>query len=169
YAVKHNPFAYFSDINGWNGQTFQPSPRCAEHVVDYSQLQADLAAGDVADYVFITPNMIHDMHDGTIQDGDAWLAREVPKLLASPAYRDGGALFLLWDEGNSQSDDPPFIAVSPNAKSGYESKVDYDTSSFLKTVQSMLGVEPLPCSAAPDTVPVMSDLFAVPLPVVSAP
>src|SRR5207237_9335043 len=108
YAVKHNPFAYFTDINGWDGQTFQPSQRCNDHVVDYSQLDADLASGQVPDYAFITPNMINDMHDGTVADGDAWLSREVPKILASPAYADGGVLFLLWDEGSNQSDDPPF-------------------------------------------------------------
>jgi hypothetical protein len=78
YAVKHNPFMYFADINGWNGSTFVPPARCAEHVVDYSQLGTDLAAGQVPDYAFITPNLQDDMHDGTVAQGDAWLAAEVP-------------------------------------------------------------------------------------------
>src|SRR5258708_229452 len=86
YAVKHNPFAYFSDINGWNGHSFQSSTRCQQHIVDYAQLASDLAAATVPDYVFITPNLIHDMHHGSIADGDAWLSREVPKILASPAF-----------------------------------------------------------------------------------
>src|SRR5436189_238819 len=37
YAVKHNPFVYFSDINGWDGGAFRPGARCMDHVVDYSQ------------------------------------------------------------------------------------------------------------------------------------
>lgn len=168
YATKHDPFAYFSDINGWNGTTFQPSSRCTEHIVDYTQLDADLASGSVPNYVFITPNMIHDMHDGSVQDGDTWLSHEVPKILASTAYSNGGVLFLTWDEGTSQGDDPPFIAISPNAKAGYVSNADYDTSSFLKTVQSMLGVEPLPCGTQPATVSTMADLFTVPVPEVAA-
>jgi hypothetical protein len=53
--------------------------------------------------------------------------------------------------------------VSPNVQPGYVSQTDYDTSAFLKTVQTMLGVEPLPCAAQPDAVPVMSDLFVVPI------
>jgi len=163
YAVKHNPFAYFSDINGWNGTTFQPGARCTEHMVDYAQLDVDLAAGTVPAYAFITPNMVNDMHDGSVQDGDTWLSREVPKIMASDAYQKGGALFLLWDEGAGQGDDPPFIVVSPNAKVGFVSHVDYDTSSYLKTVETMLGVEALPCSDHPETVPVMDDLFTVPL------
>src|SRR5215831_4964354 len=163
YAVKHSPFVYFDDINGWNGSTFQPTARCLEHVVDYSALDADLAPGTTPDYVFITPNLIDDMHDGSVQDGDTWLSQQVPKILASSAYQNGGVLFLLWDEGTSQSDDPPFIAISPNAKPGFSSPVDYDTSSFLKTVQGIMGLEPLPCAPTPDTVQVMSDLFTVPV------
>jgi hypothetical protein len=163
YAVKHNPFVYFQDVNGWDGSKFAPGARCAEHVVDYTQLATDVASGQVPDYVFITPNLKHDMHDGSIAAGDAWLAAEVPKILASDAYKNGGALFILWDEGSSQADDPPFIAVSPNAKAGFVSTASYDTSSFLLTVQSMLGVEPLPCAAQPSAVTPMNDLFTTPV------
>ena len=101
--------------------------------------------------------------DGSVATGDAWLAAEVPKILASDAYKNGGALFILWDEGSSHGDDPPFLAVSPNAKPGFVSQTTYDTSSFLLTVQSMLGVEPLPCASQPSTVPAMNDLFTVPV------
>ena len=38
--------------------------------------------------------MIDDMHDGSVAQGDAWLAREVPKILASDAFNNGGVLFL---------------------------------------------------------------------------
>jgi phosphatidylinositol-3-phosphatase len=163
YAVKHNPFMYFADINGWNGTSLAGGARCTEHVVDYSQLAVDLQSGNVPNYVFITPNMINDMHDGSVQQGDAWLAAEVPKILASDAYKNGGALFITWDEGSSQGDDPPFIVVSPNAKPGFVSHTSYDTSSFLLTVQSMLGVEPLPCGPQPMTTTPMSDLFTASL------
>ncbi|HTL38874.1 MAG TPA: alkaline phosphatase family protein [Kofleriaceae bacterium] len=166
YAAKHNPFVYFNDINGWDGTTFQFSQRCVDHVVDYSQLDADLAANALPKYAFITPNLDNDMHDGSVAQGDAWLAREVPKILGSDAFNKGGVLFLLWDEGSgtlSKSDDPPFIAISPNAKAGYVSNVDYDTSSYLKTVQQVLGVEELPCDAAAAEVPAMDDLFSAPL------
>ena len=165
YAAKHNPFIYFDDINGWDGTKVNQTQRCIDHVVDYSQLDADLAAGKLPDYVFITPNLDNDMHDGSIQTGDTWLAREVPKILASDAFNKGGVLFLLWDEGGGfpQTDDPPFIAISPNAKQGFVSTVTYDTSSFVKTVQTMLGVDTLPCSSKATQVPVMSDLFTVAL------
>jgi hypothetical protein len=163
YAVKHDPFAFFADLNGWDGSAFHPSSRCTDHVVDYGALDADLASGALPDYVFITPNLQHDMHDGTIEAADAWLAAEVPKLLASPRYQNGGAIFLIWDEGSNGGDNPPFIVMSPNARPGFVSQVGYDTSSYLKTVQAMLGVEPLPCAAAADGVSTMDDLFTAPV------
>lgn len=165
YAAKHNPFVYFDDINGWDGAAYHPSPRCTEHVVDYSQLDVDLANHAVPRYAFITPNLDHDMHDGSIADGNAWLARELPKLMASDAFTRGGVIFLLWDEGGGlpAMDDPPFLAISPHARPGFASRADYDTSSYLKTVQAVLGLDALPCAAGADGVAAMDDLFRVPL------
>ena len=166
YAAKHNPFVYFDDVNGWDGKVFQPSPRCNEHVVDYSQLDADIAANQVPKYAFITPNLDNDMHDGSVAQGDAWLAQELPKIMATDAYKNNGVIFLLWDEGSgtlSAGDDPPFIVISPMAQAGMTSKVDYDTSSYLKTVQNILGIESVPCAKDPAAVTAMSDLFVAPL------
>jgi phospholipase C len=163
FDPKHNPFVFYDDVIGWNGTTFTRPQRCLERVVDYSHFDADLQADTLPRYVFITPNLINDMHDGTIQDGDEWLAREVPKILASPAYKRGGVLFLTWDEGSLQTDHIPMIVVSPYAKKGYVSKRRYDHSSFLKTVQLILGLDILPCGAEPETVSSMDDLFTVPL------
>jgi acid phosphatase len=165
YAAKHNPFIFFDDINGWDGKSVQPTQRCTDHVVDYSQLDADLAAGALPRYVFITPNMVNDMHDGSVAQGDAWLAREVPKILGSDAFNKGGVLFLMWDEGGGviAGDDPPMIVISPNARRGYVSQTKYDTSSYLKTVETVLGLDALPCSAKADAVQAMTDVFTVPL------
>jgi phospholipase C len=163
YAPKHNPFVYFSDVNGWDGTTFVPNARCTDHVVDYSQIDQDIASGTLPDYAFITPDLDHDMHDGTVAEGDAWLASEVPRILATNAYQQGGVLFLLWDEGANSGDTPPFIAVSPNTAPGTVSSASCDTSSFLLTAEKILGVEALPCSAAPGAVTAMSGLFTVPL------
>jgi len=166
YEPKHDPFVFFDDINGWDGHAFQTSQRCNTHVVDYSQLDADLAANTLPKYVFITPNMIDDMHDGSVADGDAWLSRELPKILASDAFNQGGVIFLTWDEGGGipQSDDPPMIVISPHAKRGFVSQTPYNASSYLKTVQTILGLQTLPCQpTSGDGVQTMDDLFDVPV------
>ena len=164
YAAKHDPFVYFNDVNGWDGSKFQYSQRCVDHVVDFSQLDADIANHAVPKYAFITPTLDHDMHDGSIAEGDRWLANEVPNILASDAYQQGGVLFVLWDEGSgtfAPGDEPPFIAIGANVKQGFVSHKRYDTSSFLKTVQKMTGVEALPCAKDPSETSAMDDLFTV--------
>jgi phospholipase C len=164
YAAKHNPFIYFDDMVSWNGSTGTATPRCQEHVVDYSQLDADLASGDMPRYVFITPDLKDDMHDTNVATGDKWLAAQVPKILASPAFQDGGVLFLTWDEGSLQRDNPPMIVISPLAKKGLRSYTKFDTSSYLKTVERILGVDALPCDPSPGAVATMDELFTAPLP-----
>ena len=52
--------------------------------------------------------------------------------------------------------------ISPNIRPGTTSNVDYDTSSYLKTVQTMLGVDPLPCDPTGGA-STMADLFTVPM------
>ncbi|HUJ59146.1 MAG TPA: alkaline phosphatase family protein [Kofleriaceae bacterium] len=166
YAAKHNPFVFFEDINGWDGTQFNPTQRCLANVVDYSQFDVDLAANQLPKYVFITPDLDDDMHDGSIAQGDQWLANEVPKILGTDAFNKGGVIFLLWDEGSgtlAPGDDPPFIAISPNAKAGYSSTVDFDTSAYLMTVEKILGVASLPCGEDPSAVQSMDDLFTVSL------
>ena len=54
------------------------------------------------------------------------------------------------------------MTTAPNAKRGYVSQANYDESSFLKTVQTILGVESGLCNAQATT-QTMDDLFTVPL------
>ena len=50
--------------------------------------------------LLITPNLIDDMHDGTVAEGDSWLARNLPTILNSADYQAGNvAVFITWDEG----------------------------------------------------------------------
>ncbi|HEY4239890.1 MAG TPA: alkaline phosphatase family protein [Kofleriaceae bacterium] len=165
YAAKHNPFVYFNNINGWDGTQMNPTARCLNSVVDFSNLATDIAAGTVPNYAFITPDLDDDMHDGSIGDGDQWLAKVIPQIQASAAYQNGGVIFLLWDEGGGYpaGDDPPFIVISEHAKKGFVSYEDYDQSNYLKTVEVMLGVANLPCDSERDGITSMDEMFADPI------
>ena len=91
YAKRHDPFLYFDDIRN-NRQ------RCG-HVVPFKQLGQDLSTNSLPQFVFVTPNVCHDMHDCSTATGDAFLKRRVPPLLRR--LGPNGVLFLLWDEGYS--------------------------------------------------------------------
>jgi phosphatidylinositol-3-phosphatase len=154
YAPKHNPMVYFTDVNGGVDPA---SSECIAHVRPYAELTGDLEANTVAAYNFITPNLCNDMHDCSIATGDAWLAREVPKILASKAYKEGGALFVTFDESAGSNVPIGFMVMSPLAKPGYASQVTYTHSSTLRSVEEIFGVAPFLGDAANATD--LSDLF----------
>jgi len=93
-----------------------------------------------------------------VQQGDAWLSREVPKILASPVYADNGALFITWDESETGDGPIGMLVLSPRAKGGgYANSIHYTHSSTLRTIQEIFGVTPLLGDAAAATD--LSDLF----------
>ena len=164
YGAKHNPFVFFDDVTGTNNLA---SSYCISHIRPYSELAGDLKNNTVARYNFITPNLCHDTHNCTVTVGDTWLSTEVPRILSSQAYRDGGALFITWDEGASDGDGPiGMIVLSPFAKTNYSNTIRYTHSSALKTFQEIFGVRPLLRDAA--NAPDLSDLFISGPPAVSA-
>ncbi|HTB60654.1 MAG TPA: alkaline phosphatase family protein [Polyangia bacterium] len=160
YAPKHDPFVFFRDLAG--SPPAKTTPACAAHFKDLPALSSDLSAGAIGDYVFITPNLCHDMHGATgcpdsdlIRAGDGWLGQNLPPILAF-AEAHGGVVFVLWDEGDP-SGRMPFLALGPEVKPGYAGAVMYTHGSVLKTVEEMLGLPVLPTVAGVDD---LSDLFA---------
>jgi hypothetical protein len=161
YAAKHNPFVFFDDV-------IDDRESCIAHNRPLADLASDLQAGTTARYNFITPDLCHDMHGASDcppdlhAAADRWLSIWVPRIQASAAYREGGVLFITWDEGEgSQSDGPiGMIALSPLARPGHAGKERLTHSSFLRTLQEIFGVGPLLCDAA--AAKDLSDLFDLP-------
>lgn len=145
YEPKHNPMVFFADVTDDNSIA---SKHCIEHVRPESELAGDLAADRVSGYVFITPDRCHNMHDpcasgDAIRNGDNFLAEEIPKLQASKAYAEGGAIFVTWDESEGAEVPIGMIVLSPLARAGYHSTTAFTHSSFLRTMQEIFAVGPL--------------------------
>src|SRR3989442_3387399 len=136
YMQKHDPWIYYNDIR-------TNAARCSAHVVPFTQLGADLASGSVPNYVWITPNMCNDMHDCSIATGDSWLSSQVPASLNAAAYRNGGALFITWDEGstnagcctNAAGGRVATLVISPLGRTGFQSTVPETHYSLLRTIE----------------------------------
>lgn len=146
YVPRHDPFLFFQDVVG--SPPSKTASRCAAHHKPFSALMDDVAAGTVASYTFITPNLCHDMHGSSacpsgdmIQAGDTWLSSTLPPLIAY-VNAAGGVIFLVWDEGDVTT--LPFVAIGPGVKAGYRSPVAVNHGSLLKTVEEMLGLPILP-------------------------
>ncbi|MFT3812256.1 MAG: alkaline phosphatase family protein [Acidovorax sp.] len=107
YATRHNPFVYFHSI-------IDDQAYCDSHVVNLdAHLQNDLRAIETTpNFVFITPNLCDDGHDGDgtgkkpCVNGDpggltsinAFLKKWVPIIQASPAYQKDGLIVINFDE-----------------------------------------------------------------------
>lgn len=106
YATRHNPFMYFHSI-------IDKTERCDAHVVNLSALAGDLLdEKSTPNYVFITPNLCNDGHDGGdrgkcangdpggLVSADKFLADHVPAILNSPAFKRDGLLIVTFDEAD---------------------------------------------------------------------
>jgi hypothetical protein len=151
YAVRHEPFAYFDDVS--NHQNSK-SKYCIAHLRPYAELATDLKNDTLPQYVWITPNLCDDMHDSCgggnpIAQGDTWLADNVPPILNSAAFKEAGALFIVWDEADNGDGPIPMIVLSPFAKGkGYSNSIHYTHGSMLRTIEEIFGVQPLLRDAA---------------------
>ena len=107
YATRHNPFVYFHAIIH--------TPDCARNVVNLSALAADLRSIETTpNYVFITPNLCNDGHDGGdgahcvdgapggMVSADRFLHELVPQILAAPAFQRDGLLIITFDESETR-------------------------------------------------------------------
>ena len=146
YAASHNAPPYYDTLSG-----------CASRDVPYPRLAADLTGNALPAFSFITPNVIDDMHNGTIADGDSWLARRLPAILNSRQYRSGTtAIFITWDEGaggypvegcatntTDASCRVATIVISPATPVGVISGTLFNHYSLLGTTEQLLGLPKL--------------------------
>jgi hypothetical protein len=157
YAKKHDPFIYYTRVAS------QPA-ECA-HVVPMSQLGSDERGGTLPRFIWITPNLCHDMHDCSPAAGDRFLSRLVPPLLNRIGR--GGLLFLTWDEGTSDEGCCRLasgghivtIVAGPGARAGARMNAPSDHYSTLQTIEDLLGLPRLRGAACPCT-PSLAPLLA---------
>jgi hypothetical protein len=147
YAKKHDPFMYFASIR-------DDPARCAK-VVPAGQLDADLRAGRLPRFVFITPSLDHDMHGAgeggndraLIRAGDDWLRALYEKLASSAAWRGDTRLVVTWDEGAAGGEltgccgglatggHIPAVVVGPRVPAGRDG-ADYDHYALLHSIEA---------------------------------
>ncbi|MFI5301089.1 MAG: alkaline phosphatase family protein [Polyangiales bacterium] len=151
YATKHNPAAYFTSLSDCSandlpiatiscsssktGTPCTPAPSNA-----FTQ---DLANDTLAQFTFVTPTLLNDMHDGTITEADNWLSTYLPLVLASKAYLRGDvAVYILWDEQNTSSvgGPTPNVFVSPYITAGTTTATVINHFSVLRSWENALGI-----------------------------
>jgi hypothetical protein len=135
YAVRHNPQAYYTNLGA----------DCARYNVPLTD-PPDLSAR----FTFVTPNLIHDMHNGTVADGDTWLSTFIPTVLTGAEYTAGAAAaFITWDEDDDfHGNHIPTLVIAPSVPPGTQVSVRLDHYAMLRATQEMLNLTHLLGSAA---------------------
>ena len=107
YDVNHNPWAYFPS----------EAASCRAHDVPAGTpaggaLADDVRGGTLPSVGLVTPNLLHDGHDGTPAQADAWLRSWVPVLMSGPDWRSGRlAIVVVFDEGET-TEQVPFVLMA---------------------------------------------------------
>jgi hypothetical protein len=186
YAVRHDGFAFFASVTA--NQAY-----CAAHILSFRPLPGDLArAATTPAFSFIVPNLCNDGHDapcvtgaaGGLPQADAFLASWVPKIMAAPAYQDGGLIVITFDEGSGSaaccgetgiSPSHPnaslpgktgpgggrtgAVLLSPLIRPGTVSAVAYNHYSLLRSIEDIFGLPHLGDAAMPQVRSFGSDVF----------
>ncbi len=178
YAVKHNPFVYFENVESGDDAALS-----LDQVVDFdgpNGLWADLTSDDRApNFSFIVPNQCHDMHgfvsggtpicststpaesELTILQGDAEVAKLVNGIKASRVWQHGrNAIIVVWDENDysNAANHVVFLVETNYAANGAKSSTPYDHFSLLRTLEAGFGLHCLN-HACDQTSLVMNDVF----------
>ena len=143
YAVRHFPWEYFSN----------PPPTIA----DSTQLLGDLNSPGAPDFVWYTPNLVNDEHDGTDQQGDQFLSSFVSAVQATTWYKSGGQIIITWDESATDNTNGggqvPTIVVSAALKAAPARVTSFvDTQGILHSIEDTYGLAHLGGSSADGTI-----------------
>ncbi len=163
YYRRHNPLIDFKDACPSTGQAINSVP--------FPDMESDVNNGRKVNFAYITPDVDHDGHNGTLQEADQWMQDNVPSILSRPEFKSGGdgLLFVIWDEGALNDDRcssgkstgcggrTAVMLIGPQVKEGYRSHTTYHNQNVLKTVCAAMNLSTCPGDAR-DAAP-MSDFF----------
>ncbi len=129
YVRKHNPFAIFANLPGSLNLPFSSFPK------------ADLASLPTVSLVI--PNLRNDMHDGSVEAGDAWLKENIEPY-AVWALAHNSLLIVTFDEGQGERDPPTdpiaTILVGAGLKAGTTLDTPVTHYSVLRLIEAVYGL-----------------------------
>jgi phosphatidylinositol-3-phosphatase len=151
YAAKHNPPAFYSALTGCAAGDLPIAALTCDPAktetpctpAPSNSFTDDLTNDTLAQFTFITPNLLNEMHDGTVTQADNWLYTYLPLVFQSKAYLRGDvAVFILWDEQDSlDSGGPtPNVFISPYIKAGTVTATPMNHFAVLRSWEDALGI-----------------------------
>jgi phosphatidylinositol-3-phosphatase len=150
YAAKHNPAVYYTQLTSCSTNALPIAAlTCNANTANTpcgtpsNAFTQDLANDTLAQLTFISPNLLNDMHDGTITQADNWLLTYLPLVFKSAAYLRGEvAVLVLWDEQETITFGGaiPNVFISPYIKAGTTTATVINHFAVLKAMEKALGI-----------------------------
>jgi hypothetical protein len=135
---KHNPTIIYDSVAS------VPS-RLAKHR-NFNDFAVDVNASALPQWLFVTPNMVNDGHDTSIDYAASWLQYWLVPLLSNPNFNDNGTLVVLtFDENESYTENNCVLALLlggavPQSARGTTDSTYYTHYSLLSTVEANWGL-----------------------------
>jgi hypothetical protein len=144
YVARHDGVLYFSQIRSACQKDDVPIPTLRGH--PSGALISAIDSNSLPTFSYVTPNLYHDMHNGSVVSGDSWLRSYLLPIFHSPSYLNGKtAIFVVWDEATKSSADLPNLIIAPTVRSG-PNTIPMNGFTVLRTTEDMLGLPRLGCA-----------------------
>jgi cytoskeletal protein RodZ len=155
YATRHNPFIYFHSLLDLGD--------CSNDDVSLNQLPGDLrSVNKTPKYSFIAPGLCDDASQSSCPDSqpgglaaeDAFLKLWVPRILASAAYRQNGALVIAFA---STAPPAPASTTSPTSTTSPPSTTSTSTTSPPSTTSTSTTTSATSTTPAPTPIAIPAE------------
>jgi acid phosphatase len=145
YAVKHNPWAYYSSASS--------RTNCARYDVPAGtpaagRLHDAIARGTLPQVGLLVPNLCNDAHNCSLRTADAWLRSWLPVIMSGRDWRSGRlAVVVTFDEVEGGGGGYLLTAVLSPRLHGVRVGTSLSHLSWCRWMTDLAGAPPLPGAA----------------------
>jgi acid phosphatase len=138
YVKKHFPMAYFANVRDDEKQRM--------NLVPVEQFVQDLKSSEgLPEFSMVIPDLDHDAHDGSLQEADNWLKKNIGPLLEDPNFQKDGILIVTFDEADKSDSNHGgghivTVVIGPLVKENFADNTFYQHESLLATIEDVLGL-----------------------------
>jgi phosphatidylinositol-3-phosphatase len=159
YPYWHNSFRYFADF----------ATQCV-HISNFGPFLSDLSGQNAPDFVWAVPDLVNSGGDnGTMNSGDSFLAGELPKIMHTSWYRQGGQIVVIYDTGYNDSGGNggasggqiPLVVISQHDRGMGTISTPVNTAGVLRSIEHAYGFSYIGDAADPSNGSLGDALVAV--------
>jgi hypothetical protein len=141
YAVRHNPWTYFSDAGSRANCRRLDVPL---GLTSRGALRSDINAGTLPNVGLVVPDVCHDGHDCDLATADNWLKAWLPIVMNGPDYRAGRlAIVVTFDEDDGSANNTVLTVVVSPYTSHVVSSRSYTHYSLARYLAELTATTPL--------------------------